>query len=147
MKIIVDTNIVFSAILNSDGKIGDLLLNSFKVLDFFSAEYLRFEIKNHYDKLSKISRQSIEKIQHTEYYITKEIKFISEEQISEANWKIAHKLVNDVDLDDIAFVALSKQLRCKLWTGDKKLIKGLRDKGFSNLITTEELLEYRNIKE
>jgi predicted nucleic acid-binding protein len=67
MKIIVDTNIIFSAILNSDGKIGDLLLNSFKVLDFFSAEYLRFEIKNHYDKLSKISRQSIEKIQHTEY--------------------------------------------------------------------------------
>ncbi len=28
MKVVVDTNIVFSAILNSDGKIGDLLLNS-----------------------------------------------------------------------------------------------------------------------
>jgi predicted nucleic acid-binding protein len=147
MKVIVDTNIVFSAILNSDGKIGDLLLNSSKIIDFYSAEYLRFEIKNHYDKLTKISNQPIEKIQSTEYYVTKEIKFISEQQISEPNWKAAYKLVKDVDLDDIAFVALSRQLRCKLWTGDKRLIKGLKDSRFPNIITTDELIEYRDKRE
>ena len=57
MKIVVDTNIVFSAILNSNGKIGDLLLNSGKYIDFYSSEYLRYEIENHDEKLSKISRQ------------------------------------------------------------------------------------------
>ena len=56
MKIVVDTNIVFSAILNSKGKIGDLLLNSGKYIDFYSVDYLRYEIGNHYDKLSKLSK-------------------------------------------------------------------------------------------
>ncbi len=147
MRIIVATNIVFSAILNSDGKIGDLLLNSTKIIDFYSVEYLRFEIKNHYDKLAKISKQPLERIQSTEYYVTKEINFISEQQIVESNWKSAYKLVKDVDIDDIAFVALSKQLRCKLWTGDKRLIKGLKNNGFSKIITTDELIEYRDKKE
>jgi predicted nucleic acid-binding protein len=118
MKVVVDTNIVFSAILNSDGKIGDLLLNSGKYFDFYSADYLRYEIGNHYGRLSKISKQSIGKIAETEYFVTRMIKFISEEQIAESNWKSAFSLVKDVDLDDIAFVALSKHLRCKLWTGD-----------------------------
>jgi len=41
MKVVVDTNIVFSAILNSNGKIGDLLLNSGKLIDFYSVDYMR----------------------------------------------------------------------------------------------------------
>ena len=79
----VDTNIVFSAILNSNGKIGDLLLNSSKYIDFYSSDYLRYEISNHYDKLSQISKQPFDKIVKTEYFITKGIKFISEEQVAE----------------------------------------------------------------
>ena len=53
-------------------------------------------------------------------------------------------LVKDVDLDDIAFVALSEHLKCKLWTGDGVLIRGLSKKGFINTIQTEDLLDYRN---
>lgn len=34
VKIIVDANIVFSGILNSNGKIGDLLINSRKYFEF-----------------------------------------------------------------------------------------------------------------
>ncbi|MEI6143793.1 MAG: PIN domain-containing protein [Mariniphaga sp.] len=147
MKIVVDTNIVFSAILNSNGKIGDLLLNSGKYIDFYSVDYLRYEIGNHYDKLSKISNQSVDQIIKTEYYIIKGIKFISEEQISEVSWRSAHELVKDVDLDDIAFVALSDHLKCKLWTGDGVLIRGLSQNGFKNTILTDELLDYRNMME
>ena len=143
MKIVVDTNIVFSAILNSDGKIGDLLLNSGKNIDFYSAEYLRYEIENHYEKLAKISKQSLDKIASTEYFVIKDIKFISEEQIAENIWRSAYDLVKDVDLDDIAFVALAKHLKCKLWTDDGILIRGLNKKGFKNTITTDELLSYR----
>jgi len=143
VKIVVDTNIVFSAILNSDSKIGDLLLNSGKLIDFYTAEYLRYEIGNQYDKLSKISKQSLDTIAKTEYYITKGINFISEEQIAENTWHSAYNLVKEVDLDDIAFVALSKHLKCKLWTGDSNLIRGLNKKGFMNTIITEELFAYR----
>lgn len=147
MRIVVDTNIVFSAILNSNGKIGDLLLNSKRIIEFYSADYLRYEIHNNYEKLSKISKQPIDKIYNTEYFVTKEIEFISEEQIPESHWKSAFKLVKDVDIDDIAFVALCKHLRCKLWTGDGVLLRGLHKNGFSDTITTNELLKYRTDKE
>jgi predicted nucleic acid-binding protein len=143
VKIVVDTNIVFSAILNSNGKIGDLLLNSGKYIDFYSVEYLRYEIGNNYNKLSKISNQSLDKISKTEYFVTKEITFISEEQIPENTWRSSYDLVRNVDLDDIAFVALAKHFRCKLWTGDGILIRGLLKNGFKNLISTNELLDYR----
>ena len=36
MKIVVDTNIIFSALLNSDGLIGDLLFNSYGILFFIA---------------------------------------------------------------------------------------------------------------
>jgi len=36
MKIVVDANIIFSGILNSNGKIGDLLINSGKFFSFIT---------------------------------------------------------------------------------------------------------------
>ncbi len=41
MKIVVDTNIAFSAILNRETKIGDLLMNSEGLLEFHACQYLR----------------------------------------------------------------------------------------------------------
>ncbi len=45
MKIVVDTNIIFSALLNTNSTIGDLLFNSDKHFDFYSCSYMRYEIK------------------------------------------------------------------------------------------------------
>ena len=47
MKIIVDSNIVFSAMLNKQSVIGDVLLNSQEYFEFYTFEYLREEIANH----------------------------------------------------------------------------------------------------
>ena len=44
MNLIVDANIVFSGILNSNGKIGDLLINSTSVFEYIAPEFLRHEI-------------------------------------------------------------------------------------------------------
>lgn len=47
MRIIVDANIVFSAILNTNGKIGDILINGGKRFEFIAPDFLRYEIKSH----------------------------------------------------------------------------------------------------
>ncbi len=47
MKIIVDANIVFSAILNTNSKIADLLLNSKGFFDFIAPDYLLTETKKY----------------------------------------------------------------------------------------------------
>jgi predicted nucleic acid-binding protein len=54
--IIVDTNIVFSAFINTDSKIGQLLLNGSRYFTFIAPEYLRTEIIEHQDKLKEIGK-------------------------------------------------------------------------------------------
>ena len=146
MKIVVDANIIFSGILKSDGKIGDLLINSDKFFSFIAPDFLRTEIYNHYDKLIKISNLSLGQILESEFQIYKSITFISEEQISLENWQFANNLVSDIDPKDIAYIAYAKQFKCKLWTGDKKLINGLIKKDYNNIISTENLFLLRNNK-
>jgi len=46
-KIIVDTNIIFSCLLNSQSTIGDLIFNSENIFYFYSNQYMRFEIRKH----------------------------------------------------------------------------------------------------
>lgn len=145
MKIIIDANIVFSGILNTNSKIGDLLINSKKYFYFIAPDFLRTEIKKHYPKLIKISGLSIDQIQEAEFQIYKDIHFISEEQIKASNWITAEKLVADIDPNDIHYIAFSKQFKCDIWSGDKTLIKGLAKKGFTNFITTESLFQLRRI--
>ncbi len=50
MKIVVDTNIIFSALLNTNSKIGDLLLDPESKFDFYSCIYMRTEILKHWEK-------------------------------------------------------------------------------------------------
>ncbi len=145
MKIIVDANIVFSGILNTNGKIGDLLINSKKQFDFIAPNFLRTEIKKHYSKLVKFSGLTLEQIQESEFQICQDITFISEEQINLSSWRIAEKLVADVDPKDAHYIAYAKHFKCKVWSGDKALIKGLAKKNFTNFITTDELYKLKKL--
>jgi len=145
MNIVVDANIVFSGLLNSNGKIGDLLINSSGIFSFIAPNFLRTEIHNHRDKLLKISKLTLEQLLESEYQIYKSITFISEELINTENWIFADKLVSDIDPKDIVYIAYAEQFNCKLWTGDKKLINGLvNKKNYHNIITTDELFLMRN---
>jgi predicted nucleic acid-binding protein len=94
----------------------------------------------------KISGFSIEKVQEAEFQLYKDILFISEEQIKTSNWLAAEIIVANVDPKDTHYIAYSKQFRCKIWSGDKILIKGLAKKGFTNFITTDELYKLREQK-
>ncbi len=60
MKIIVDANMVFSAILNPDSRIGDLLINSGNIFDFIAPDFLRIEIRKHHMKLARLLECTVE---------------------------------------------------------------------------------------
>ena len=144
MKIIVDANIVFSGVLNSNGKIGDLLINSGEIFSFIAPVFLRTEIYNHHKKLMDISGLTLRQIFESEYQICKFITFISEEQIDEKSWRFADELTRDIDPKDLIYMAYAKQFNCSLWTGDKKLIKGLAQKKHYNILTTDDLFFIRH---
>lgn len=143
MKIIVDANIIFSGILNTNGKIGDLLLNSHQTFQFISPNFLLGEILGKHEKIARISHLSIPSILEREFLIFKNIQFISEAQIEKKYWETAYQLVSDIDEKDTPYIAYSLRFQCKLWPGDKKLQKGLMDKGYSDIIHTQDLFNLR----
>lgn len=143
MNIIVDANIVFSGILNTRGKIGDLLINSSGLIDFIAPDFLRTEIRKHRVKLAKISKQSPDNILEVEFLVCKDITFISEEQILQTAWEAAFDLVKDIDEKDTPYVAFSKHFNRRIWSGDKQLIRGLKRRGFDRFVTTDELFMLR----
>ena len=71
------------------------------------------------------------------------IQLINEELIPEKTWLISEALVNDIDIDDIDFVALTKHLKAYLWTGDKRLYNGLKGKKYKRVYNTAELIQLR----
>lgn len=144
MRIVVDTNIIFSALLHSNRTIGDLLFNSAKQFEFYSCNYMRYEIRSHWEKLKKISGLPDEQLQISYMQVLSKLNFINEDLIPMETWIQAHELTKEIDLDDIAFTALTIFLQATLWTGDKALYNGLIDLNFKNIVTTNEMLKIRS---
>lgn len=139
MKIVVDSNIVFSAILNSQGKIGQLIINGSKHFRFFSINLLKNEILKHQNKILSISGLTPQQFDSSFSHITSRIKFVDEILISDDDLGKAIKLTEEIDENDTLFVALTNHLNGRLWTGDKKLVSGLKNKRYSRTIATSEL--------
>ena len=140
MKIVVDSNIIFSALLKTHTTFGQIIFNSDGIFEFYSSHNMRTEIREHWDKLRKLSKLTEAQLEESYYALLTKITFINEELIPQKFWVESEKLLEDIDLDDIDFVALTKYLRGKLWTGDKTLRDGLKGKGFKNVLTTFEIL-------
>jgi predicted nucleic acid-binding protein len=141
MKIVVDSNVVFSAILNPSGKIGQLLILSSKHFEFYAPILLKTELRRHKDKIIHLSKLSEVEFETLREEVFECIYFISEEQIPHPFWLNAASTVQEVDMDDIAFVALSEYIDAKLWTGDKRLLKALKEKGNTRGVSTDEVYQ------
>lgn len=139
MKLVVDANIVFSSLLRSDGIVGDVFFNSHPPLVLYAPELLREEIAEHRAKLVKLSKRSPDIILELELLSLSRITFLNEGLISTVSWTKARDVMTGLDANDENYVALAIHLGIPLWTGDRKLILGLRRRKFDLLVSTDEL--------
>ena len=139
MKLIVDTNIVFSTLLNPHSAIGEILMNIQDEFTFFAPELLKEELKRYAPKITAYSKLDSKTLSDIKELVLSTINFVSEESISAPSWIQAFALTKDIDEDDTPFIALGIELDAKLWTGDKILSKGLAKKGVDIIITTADL--------
>ncbi len=129
-SLVVDTNLIFSALIPKASKIREILFES--NMTFYSPNFLITEIYTHKDKLLKSS-----KLTDSEFYlyfngIIERIKFIPTDYIGKDSRQKAYDLCKDIDIKDMPFIALAIDLGIPIWTGDKKLKDGLRLKGYSD---------------
>ena len=141
MRIVVDTNIAFSAILNTNSNIARIILQPNSRLHFYSTDLLLMEIFEHKEKIVSLAEYTNEEFEITVRLITSKIKFIDLNLIPQIILDSAEKLVSEIDADDTEFVALTDHIRGRLWSGDRELQKGLKLKGWNKFISTSELIE------
>jgi len=139
MKVVIDTSIFINALISPKGISAEILMNPIFRFRKYSSYYLVIEIFKHKDKIIKYSKLSESELIEQVYNLLKNITLVNENQISKEIWQKSFELSKDVDENDTAFIALTEYINGKLWSLDKKLIKGLKKKGYSKIITTNEL--------
>lgn len=139
MTIVVDANILLSAIINPHGFIARLLFSNYKNIDFVIPEFAIQEISLHKTRICKESEIEISLFENLLGGFLSNILIFSHDLVDINSAEEAKKLATGIDLKDSIYISFSLALDCLFWTGDLKLHKGLRRKGFQNVITTTEL--------
>ena len=128
--IVIDTNIIFSALVNKNSKIATFLLNPNHALVMPKFGFV--ELFKHKEKICTVSKHSQDEILEILYELMRHIEFFDENSISTNALKVAWELVKDIDPKDMLFVALTLEVEGLLWTGDVALRTGLINKGFNS---------------
>ena len=76
MRIVVDTNIVFSAILNTNSKIAQIILKPGSRINFYATEQLLKEIEEHKSKIKQLTDYSNVELNRVINLITGRVKVI-----------------------------------------------------------------------
>ena len=121
MRIVVDSNIDFSAILNTNSLIARVIMQPKSKFHFYSTDLLSLEIQKHKSKLKQFSGLSESELATSILLITSKIRFIDATLIPTEILLKAQALSRDIDIDDTEFIALTNHIRGKLWSGDKAL--------------------------
>lgn len=149
MIIIADSNIFISALLAPKGGIATILAER-KRLQFVVPDYLIEEVNEHIPNLAKRletkSNQSSKKIRQKLLADFKKllegVKIVDvDNEVKKENAAKALEIVNDVDVNDLPFIALHLEIKHKIWTSDDRLKEGLTKKGYTHFfISTKEVI-------
>lgn len=144
MIIIADSNIFMSALISPQGLIASVLAER-KKIQYIVPDYLIEEVTEHIPDLVKRLKNKRTKKQLTDDFkmLLEGVTIIQEKDLKKTYVSKAQKIVADVDENDMHFIALHLQIKHKIWTSDKVLVKGLTQKGYGHFFTsTEELSQH-----
>jgi len=116
MRVVVDTNILFSALLAEASRLRDILLESEH--QFYAPNYLFVELFRYKDKIEKVGKLQEDDLLTYLQMMLEKIHFIQINLINDTNRQTAYDLCKDIDIKDTVFVALCLELDAYLWTGD-----------------------------
>lgn len=132
MKIIIDANILMSALIATEGKTYDLVFNS--RIKLLSVDKLLIELEKHKQEILEKSGLSEYDFDIFVSLISAEIEFVSYYDVKKFVPE-AEKI--SPDPNDVEYFALALLLNCAIWSNDKKLKKQDRIKVYS----TEDLMK------
>lgn len=139
MRLVADTNIIFSILLRKNSQEFEILRRD--DVEIFIPKFLIIEIFKHKEKMVKLSKLDDNEILEVYYHVLKYCQIFDEEDIPKNIKTQAINLVADIDPKDAVFLASAIALNAVLWSGDKKLLEGLKIKGVEYIARTAELIK------
>jgi predicted nucleic acid-binding protein len=139
MTIVVDANILISAIVNPDSFIGITLLTQNNNVDYVLPSFAIEEALIHKERICKTLQIDKSFFDNNLNAVHNACLVFASESILPKYSKVAIQIVEKIDPKDAIYVAFSLALDALIWTGDLKLYKALRKKDFKNIITTTDL--------
>ncbi len=139
MIVVVDANILFSALITPAGRIADIITHPISQARLITCHYAFVELFKHQPKIVKQSKQTQDSLLGIMDILLRNLEFHNEMLIGVDEIREAERLTKDVDHFDMRYVALAIQTGGILWTGDKKLTQHLKDVGFDRVLNTAEL--------
>lgn len=130
IAVVIDTNIVFSALLKEDSRFSEIILYS--QYEFYAAELLFVELFRHKERIVRALRMPEPEVVRVLHTLMQRIRIFREQQITREHKQEALRLCHDVDPTDAPHVARALALDAPLWTSDAKLRRGLEANGFTN---------------
>ncbi|ASJ12368.1 PIN domain-containing protein [Thermococcus thioreducens] len=144
MKVVVDSNILFSIIVSGRKSRAFRLLEHYDIT-LFAPEEVILEFKRHKVKLQKFTKD----FEYRTFLAFSMVQVIPLEFYSD-KIREAYIIASEFDEKDTPFIALAMKLNLPIWTGDKKMLfAALSTKKFIALDSTalESLLEGKTLEE
>jgi predicted nucleic acid-binding protein len=131
MKLVVDANILFSALIKK-GKTQELLFDL--SLELFTPEFILNEFEKHKQEIIYKTKRTPEEFDEI-YNILKEIINIIPKEDFQEYLELAKNI--SPDPNDIMYFALALKLNCPIWSNDKDI----KEQKYIKVIPTHELIE------
>ncbi len=132
MEFVIDANVIISALISTQGKTFDIILND--RIRLYAPEFLLEEINKYKKYIIEKAEISDNEFESFLYLISSHINFVPCIEF-EKHIPFAEKITPD--LNDAEYFALALHLNCGIWTNDKML--GKQDK--VRIFTTEEIIK------
>jgi predicted nucleic acid-binding protein len=127
--VIVDTNILFSALVGRHSRLREMLLMESSV-SFCCPRFVFSELFKHKERILAATDLAEDELLDALNSLFAHIQFVDESAIRLGDWLEARRLCSGIDEKDTPFIALTIHLNARLWTEDSELKTGLRTKGF-----------------
>jgi len=114
MKLVLDSNIIFSALIRKSTTRDIILSDAF---DLHAPEYIFAEITKHKELLLRKSKMTEGDFNALLLLLQKHVYFVSKESYNE-KMAIAEDIMKEIDITDSPFLALALTLDCSIWSND-----------------------------
>ena len=139
MTVIVDANILISTLINPAGKEAAIILDKNDKIDLIAPDIIYSEVLSKRNKIITGSHHTEITFEKSILFLFEAITVLSVDKFDPAILKVAEELTYSIDKKDMQYIAVTIFLEGLLWTGDLKLLRAIKRKGFSQIITTPDL--------